>query len=172
MSKDNLTLPVKNTDAIILGTLPSKLEVVRGQNNASDASLAAVQDKERDISFITPNIEAADVHRSRSYFKKPQNWIGFVTQISSDGFSARLNDKTNSSTSEEAEFDLEDVSNGDSKLLKIGAVFYWSVGYANQNGQIIKQSILRFKRDANMSDTEFDFLADRASELNNNILWD
>lgn len=68
-----------------------------------------------------------------------------MTGIYENSFEAKLVDKNDDSTFEIAEFDFDEISNGDLKLLKVGAIFYWSVGYASQNGQITKQSLLRFK---------------------------
>jgi len=49
-------------------------------------------------------------------------------------------------TFEMGRFDLREVSEEDRSLLVEGAVFYWSIGYSRINGQVQKQSNIRFQR--------------------------
>jgi len=102
-----------------------------------------------------------------------QNWIGYITEITDDDFTAILEDKNNPTTNETAKFDIMDVSTGDIEMLKLGALFYWSVGYANIDGQVMKQSLIRFKRSIEILDSnEFDIIVDHAKHLKENINWD
>jgi len=61
-------------------------------------------------------------------------------------FIARLTDLTSGGTDEIVEFELDDISPDDMKLLSIGSIFYWSVGHYMENGQSVKRSDVRFQR--------------------------
>lgn len=59
-----------------------------------------------------------------------QEWEGYVIDINKDGFTARIMDLTNRDVKEEeAEFELNDLSDDDKRRLRIGAIFRWSIGY-------------------------------------------
>ena len=116
--------------------------------------------------FRTPN------PYRKNYFTKSQNWVGQITELSDTEFTAKLIDKNDQTTFEVAQFDMDEISKGDMELIKLGAIFYWSVGFANQNGQISKQSLIRFKRSVALSISEFDYITDQASELSEKIHWD
>ncbi len=107
-----------------------------------------------------------------NYICQSMNWIGYVTEIREDSFTARLTDTSNDTTDEIADFDLQDVSKDDLSLLTLGATFYWSVGYAYQYGQVIKQSFIRFKRSMDLSVQEFDTIMDEVKQLKDNIVWE
>jgi len=92
--------------------------------------------------------------------------------LSDTEFTAKLIDKNDQTTFEVAQFDMDEISKGDMELIKLGAISYWSVGFANQNGQISKQSLIRFKRSVALSISEFDYITDQASELSEKIHWD
>jgi len=98
-----------------------------------------------------------------------QKWKGHVTEIKESSFTAELQDLTNPGTKEIAKFDFDDISPDDKKLIGIGAVFYWSVGYRNENGQTIKESIIRFQRLVDWNESDFNKAADRASYLEKNL---
>lgn len=100
-----------------------------------------------------------------NYSTTLQKWKGIVTEITESGFKAELEDQTNPGTKEVASFDLEEISPDDQKLIEIGAVFYWSIGYKNQNGQVTKESLIRFQRIADWKEKDYDAAADRASSI-------
>lgn len=100
------------------------------------------------------------------------DWIGYVIDIQEDTFSAKVIEKDENTTYEIVDFDKKDISTSDLQLLTIGAMFYWSIGYANQGGQVIKQSLIRFKRSIELSIQEFDSIIDEAKKLNDGILWE
>lgn len=118
-----------------------------------------------------PKISNRQISAYKNYMSKSQNWIGYVLKINEDSFFAKLEDKNEPTTYETASFDLEDVSTGDLELLKVGASFYWSVGYANQNGQVIKQSLVRFKRAINITTEEFDEISDKVNNFCKDLNW-
>lgn len=106
------------------------------------------------------------------YSKKTQRWIGFVTKVEENVFYSRLDDLNSPGTYETAEFDTKEVSPEDLKLLERGAIFYWSIGETMSNGQLKKESIIRFKRSSPLSASEIDAIEDRAEERLKNITWD
>lgn len=59
-----------------------------------------------------------------------QDWEGVVETIGNENFTARLRDLTNNEPypSEAAELPIEDISVDDLELLRVGAVFYLTVG--------------------------------------------
>lgn len=87
-----------------------------------------------------------DLVNSKKYSKKIQNWKGVVINLTEETFRARLTDLTNGGTDEIVEFELDDISPDDMKLLGIGSIFYWSVGHYMENGQSVKRSDVRFQR--------------------------
>lgn len=109
---------------------------------------------------------------SKSHFGLTQHWTGIVESIDNENFTAKLDDKTNKGTYEMATFEISEVSLSDRPLLAKGAVFYWSVGFATENGQIEKRSLLRFKRSVDFTEDDLDFINEKAKFYNNNINWD
>lgn len=109
-------------------------------------------DSEKDFNFSKPIFtlpefkENFDIYNAKKYSMKIQSWQGIVTYISTNTFEAKLYDLTKGGTNEIAEFDLDDISPEDLKLLKNGATFYWSVGHFMENGQINKKSEIIFQR--------------------------
>lgn len=82
-------------------------------------------------------------------FRAEQEWEGVVADIDSETFVAQLFDVTAGSkvANEEAEFLLSDVSADDFGLLRVGAVFRWSVGYnRTPAGTRQRASQLHFRR--------------------------
>jgi hypothetical protein len=77
-----------------------------------------------------------------------EQWEGTVLSIGPGDFTARLRSINSPDEPEEqASFELEIVPDADRDLFKIGAVFYWSVGYQKKpNGQKSLMSEIRFRR--------------------------
>jgi hypothetical protein len=103
----------------------------------------------------------------QNYTTQVQNWIGYIIEIRDDVFISKLIDATNPTTNEYAEFDFNEVSQEDIDRIKIGAIFYWSVGFEYKFGQKSKFITLRFRRSP-----QFDKIVDRTSELNKKIIWE
>lgn len=127
---------------------------------------------ERAYNFDVPDLKSIDRKTSRNFAKVIQSWLGYVVELSESTFVARLVDKMDSSTYEEATFSFDDISPGDTPLLVPGAVFYWSIGYATENGVRKKQSIIKFKRSVGLNVEEFDQIMDRATDLSDKIRWE
>lgn len=123
------------------------------------------------IPFFFPQLKNSNFD-TKDYICGSQNWVCYVLNIQEDTFSAKLYDKSDPSTYEVAEFEIKEVPRGDRNLIREGAIFYWSVGYANnKSGQIIKLSLIRFRRSINWSSNEMEDILLEADRLNDNISW-
>lgn len=72
---------------------------------------------------------------------------GVIIEIRKDEFDARLVDLDGEEGDLDATFDLEELSRGDVHLLRVGAVFYWTIGYLDDHvGRRSLVSDLRFRR--------------------------
>jgi hypothetical protein len=54
-------------------------------------------------------------------------------------------------------------------LVSKGAGFYWSLGYVNDNGQVKKDSFIRFQRIKPWDEDELNEIADKANLLRNHL---
>jgi len=86
-------------------------------------------------------------HQDR--FRAIRNWEGVVTAVCDDTFFASVklvNDK-NTLPKDELEIDKDNIDVGDRNLLKVGSVFYLTLGYRKRNGsQVVKETRLVFRR--------------------------
>jgi len=109
----------------------------------------------------------------KEYYKKTQRWFGSIIALEKDSFTAKLEDLNSPDTYEVASFDIEDVSQGDRDLIGIGKNFYWSVGYyVSHDGQVKKESLIRFQRLPIWDSNDIDEAADSAKELHDTINWE
>jgi len=106
-----------------------------------------------------------------SFFSKTQRWVGHVSEINGDIFIAKLEDLTNSGTYEFGEFEMTEISPEDKKLVQIGAAFYWSVGYSNHNGQVRKESIIRFQRTVKWDQAYLNDALDNYDKHDKTLKW-
>ena len=128
-------------------------------------------DKIKDYSNIIINMNR-NAQSQKDFSNSIQKWIGYVKEIRTDSFTAILNDINNPTTNETADFIInDDISKEDMPLLKIGATFYWSIGYHVQNGQRKKESFIRFKRSVPFTEEDVDKIADNAKKLERRIRW-
>lgn len=151
--------------------ISAKIELVNSgsiENNSSEARLAkeAYQIDFSKIKLITPK------KTKSNFFEKTQKWIGHIVEINSNGFVAKLEDLSAHGTNEIGEFEMDDVSEEDKILVKLGSAFYWSVGYSNENGQVSKKSFVRFQRILNWDEPYFDRVMDRAESLSKKLKWE
>jgi len=95
------------------------------------------------------------IPQAREAFDVLQKFEGTVQSVTDDSFIARLVDKTNSVTEEEAEIPLAEIMPGDFEMVKPGAVFYWVIGYRREaHGQLSRSSMIRFQRLPSWSSAE------------------
>lgn len=113
-----------------------------------------------------------DFRYLRNYSTTLQSWKGVVVEIKEDYFVAELDDLTNGGTKEIAEIELFSVSPDDKKLVSLGASFYWNIGYKMNNGQITKESVIRFQRIIDWNEEDFDQAIDRAADLFENLKFE
>lgn len=151
-------------DDILLNSLKSDIRIFqRTTEEGLDFNCKITTNIREDLShnagilFSVPIIpQSYLVTDSRNYFTKAQKWIGHVSEIGVQSFKANLKDLNTKTTDEVGEFDITDISEEDKELLSIGAAFYWSVGLANQNGQIEKKSLIRFQRLKPWTDEDYE----------------
>lgn len=96
-----------------------------------------------------------------------QSWEGVVVSVSDAEFTATLVDRTDrENPEEEVVIGIEEISEDDRKLIKPGAVFYWSMAYKDAPGEPRRRvSQIRFRRLPAWSQYDIDQAARRASEL-------
>ena len=83
-------------------------------------------------------------------FKLLQFWEGIVSSIDDnrEEFIARISDKSDpANADEEITLSMDEVDPNDMPLLAPGAVFYWSIGYADYPGRPrTRESRIKFRR--------------------------
>lgn len=162
----------------VIKNISDDVELVNEKKVGHLSTLVNIDEYEK--SFIIPEASREFSIVTKNYFYNAQRWIGHITKINSDGtFTAKLEDLTSSGTDEYAEFDNREVSEDDIEYLNIGNVFYWSVGYDVRNGQVFKESVLKFQRLPKLTNEEVankiknvDSAVDSVQDLIDNIVWD
>ncbi|MDX1760620.1 MAG: hypothetical protein R3218_00535 [Christiangramia sp.] len=124
------------------------------------------------IDYKIPQKDIVPKFILHNYAQKFTKLKGFVTSINEDYFSANLLESNEEGTYEIGEFDLMDVDEDDRELLNEGAVFYWTFGHFVHNGQVKKQSEIRFQRLPQLGAAELDKIFDEAKDLNDSLNWD
>lgn len=99
-----------------------------------------------------PAVSISPQDFGRRRFQVLSEWEGVVDEINGTKFRCRLlpieDGRANSARVEFTEFDLDDLaSDSDIKLVRPGAVFYWTVGRSqNAAGTRTNVSLVRFRR--------------------------
>jgi hypothetical protein len=98
-----------------------------------------------------------------------QEWEGIVAELGVKEFTARLSDLTDRTRKgeEEAHFPLREVSEDDLELLRVGAVFRWTIGFQKLGAtkQRISQVVFRRLPQWTIKDIrEADQLADQLTQ--------
>lgn len=123
------------------------------------------------IDYKIPRQDLLNNFLIRNYAQKFTKLKGYVTAIENDYFVAEMYQDSDL-VYEIGEFDISDIDRDDLGLLKVGAIFYWTFGYFIFNGQVKKQSELRFQRLPNLTSKEVDNILDESSDLNKSLDWD
>lgn len=155
-------------DVLILDTVKDEVKkrVIKLNQQETLFEATETEEAENQIDFRSIKISKDFlVSDPRKYFLKSQKWIGHVSEIKKDHFIAELKDLDDPTTYEIGEVDYDEISPEDKELIKIGAAFYWSLGYANTNGQIEKKSLIRFQRVNFWTMSDYNEVLDRADEL-------
>lgn len=130
---------------------------------------AIYEDPEKDFEIISPDFLKRVFDKDQDRFVALQKWEGVVTKIDNECFWADLYDKK-IGTIEEAEFTFDDVSDQDLNLLKLGSIFYWSVGYLDRvSGQRLKSSIIKFRRLPAWTEQDIQIAKKKAGEIIKNL---
>lgn len=149
-----------------------EVKKVTARSNSIDKDFDAHIDNEDRQNFDLSSINQHYNHfrDTQNYSRKTQRWQGYILELNSDRFVAKLEDLTKpGGTYEILEFDLSDVSPDDLPLVQIGSIFYWSIGSVMTNGQLKRQSILRFKRVALWSELDYDSATDLFDKFKENL---
>jgi hypothetical protein len=111
--------------------------------------------------FVAP-VPSPTSTRSNA-LKSYQFWIGTVTRAFQDRFYAIVVDQTEpNNPDEEAEFELEEVPEGDRPLVKTGSTFYWVIGMERTPaGSQKRVSMIQFRHSPKMTES----LTRKAEEL-------
>ena len=88
------------------------------------------------------------VGQSSPHLHPLQEWEGYVLEVGSDNFTARLLDLTAGSSieEEEAEVPIEEISEQDRLKVQPGAIFRWVIGYERSPAGVRKRvSVIVFR---------------------------
>lgn len=119
------------------------------------------------VTFLKPIVQ------SEERFINLQSWEGIVIEVREGAFVARLIDKSNGGYDQEVEFSFEEVSPYDHSLIKLGAIFYWDIGYSENNSkQRIRASIIKFRRLPVWTANELKAARERAKSLAQELSWE
>lgn len=107
------------------------------------------------------------VSPSKGHFRLLQLWEGRIIEVRGKEFTSIISDRTNPDfPDEEVTLDLEEVPIDDLPLIKPGAVFYWSVGYADHPGRPrVRESRIRLRRLPKWTQAELDRAKEKAEQL-------
>lgn len=89
--------------------------------------------------FISPD-------QAKIYYSKTQKWLGYVQELTADGFTAILKDLSHGGTDEYSDFFMDEISEDDKSLISVGSAFYLNLGYVYKKGTVKKESEIRFQR--------------------------
>jgi hypothetical protein len=134
----------------------AKINMSSGTINANNTSGSSVNnssqltnllDSDKLIEKSIPNI----VNRDPNYvvtFSPLQEWEGYVAYIDNNTFTGHLVDKTAGKklAEETIDFQIDELSDDNKKLLREGAIFRWSIGYQKVHGTKRKVSEIVFRR--------------------------
>jgi hypothetical protein len=151
-------------------------EIALKANEIESKSLSENEEKvEIDLHSLPLYIpEALNVNKisaSLNHTYMTQRWVGHVIDIKDKKFKARLEDLTQPGTYEIGVFDIEDTFD-EKEMIKLGAIFYFSVGYDVSRGQYSKQRLIRFQRLSEWTVVDFDNAIDRAARIDSNLKWE
>ena len=97
---------------------------------------------------VSPIAWIPQIRPAEDKFALLQQWEGVVQALNGDEFTVVLRDLTNPNNPEEvAVLPLEEITGDDLRLLRPGAILYWSIGYrTHRTGQVDRVSTIRLRR--------------------------
>jgi len=123
--------------------------------------------------FKAPIIYISKKDSPHSYSVALQKWQGYVIKLLDNALLVRLIDLTRKGPDEETIIPLEEISLDDYDLIKIGVIFYWSIGYLTKsNGQRTRFSEIRFQRLPSWKRDEINAAKREAMKLKKIIRWE
>ncbi len=132
--------------------LPSSQTGAESPENASRELTQAPRLTGRDAAVVPTRAVG-----SRDRLKIREQWEGEVIRMKRDTFVARLADLRDGQPDEKAEFLLSEVPAPDRKLVRQGAIFYWTIGLLVPPDSIQSMvSKIRFRRLLPPSTREFE----------------
>ena len=107
-------------------------------------------------------------------FRLIQLWEGHVLEVTEKEFVAVITDCTNPNfNDEQVTLGIEELTEDDIPLIKPGAVFYWSIGYADYPGRPrVRQSRIRFRRLPAWTQAELEHAREAAKRLSTFFVTD
>jgi hypothetical protein len=101
-----------------------------------------------DLSGLNERSPVRPIVRLGSALTPLREWEGFVEAISAESFFVKLSDVTDTAglPTDEAEFELKDLSGADRELLRVGSIIRWVVGFerlANDQRQRVSRVHVR-----------------------------
>lgn len=153
------------------GTITSNSTQANSASNSSQLTNLLDSDKILDKSI--PTI----INRDPNYvvtFSPIQEWEGYVAEILDDTFTGHLVDKTaGKKLPEEAiDFQIDELSDDNKKLLREGAIFRWSIGYQKIHGTKRKVSEIVFRRLPALTKKDIKSAEARATVLSESLDWE
>lgn len=102
-----------------------------------------------------------------------QKWEGYVTEIDvrENTFTAKLIDLLDNRNVEIAEFYLEEVEEEDRKMIELGAVFYWNIGYYEAPDGRHRTSLIRFRRMPGWREQDIQSAKKIADNISSQLDW-
>jgi len=101
-----------------------------------------------------------------------KKYEGFVTARDENSFWARLFENDSDYPVIEAEFDLEELSETDRKLVVEGAPMVWTIGYGYEGSTRKRESLIYLRRLPAWSDKELEKGRAAADDLTRGIQWE
>lgn len=122
--------------------------------------------KNKTVNFEVKTSNNVVTDNSVEKFQVLAEWIGIVTEVYDSFFKAVVKDSQDGSLSEEiVEFDNNDLSERDQKLLQVEAVFYWTVGYQTIHKTKVKASKVEFRHTSPLSESIMEIVDKEALQL-------
>jgi len=151
---------------VVAETPPPIGDVLTSNGNFSAQSDSLIANEKRAEPAVNvypiPNLEPP-----KQSFRLVQKWRGTVVEIRDAEFVAELRDQTDQSHPREiSTFRLDELSEGDERLVTIGAVFYWCIGYElteSRQRKLVAEII--FRRLPGWSRSEIAAVQQKASEI-------
>lgn len=157
-----------NTEAGVDFSIPDRVNIKSSENSLPSFNENRAQTNIKDDPQVdSPQFAPRYLKQLKGSYQLLQLWEGRVTEISDDTFYAIISDKTNTELPDEiVSLDIEEITPSDLNLLTLGAIFYWSISYADLPGRgRKKESKIRFRRLPGWTQKEINKAINTGAEL-------